>query len=500
MLSRRIDRELKAGDLAVRDGDYARGLSHYQKYADIDTSGRCLTNASLAAFKLGEIEASIEFAKRAIRQNPSIVEAYVNLSAALATAKKLHEAVDVCDSGLKLDQNNVQLWSNRGGAQTQLGFYEEGSASLSKALELNPQHVFSLLNNGNALRSLLRLEDAEQCYLRAHSLDRTSSDALWNLAILYLLKGEFEKGLPLYEARWSTSHQASDRFHSPKPWVDSSRYYNSILIWPEQGVGDEIMFASHFGFLHLLSRRVSIIADERLIPMFRRSFPVFDFLPRVGYINHNDYEAHLPIGSLPLLRFQMGISQSWFGKPYLIPPANSKGIEDIKRCIPQGKRLVGISWRSHNDKTQTDRTIPLIELLKTLDPSADFAINLQYGESAEEFEASCKALDLSHHSTAEIDKFNDWEGLSTLVAACDQVVSVDNSTAHLAGSLGVSSFILLPLCPDWRWGLESTFSQWYESVQLVRQDTSRNWDHALNELNAALARKRGPKPPSPDRT
>lgn len=146
-------------------------------------------------------------------------------------------------------------------------------------------------------------------------------------------------------------------------------------------------------------------------------------------------------------------------------------------------RLVGISWSTNSSKEDSSqRSITTDLLAKYLGKIPVKYINLQYGDTAQDILRMHTLLGMDVHHVDKLDLFNDLDGLSTLISACDIVISIDNVTANLAGALGIDTRLLLPLTADERWGLKRNDSYWYESLKLYRQEKFGDWHKPLETL------------------
>jgi ADP-heptose:LPS heptosyltransferase len=144
-----------------------------------------------------------------------------------------------------------------------------------------------------------------------------------------------------------------------------------------------------------------------------------------------------------------------------------------------------LAWHTKNRKTGRSRSIDL-QLLGRLSARPGLHwVSLQYGERAslEEQAANTPIL-----IDPEIDQLSNIDQFAAQVAAMDLVITIDNSTAHLAGALGVPTWVLLPFAPDWRWQLSCTDSPWYPTVRLFRQTKLGNWESVVREVESALER------------
>jgi ADP-heptose:LPS heptosyltransferase len=165
--------------------------------------------------------------------------------------------------------------------------------------------------------------------------------------------------------------------------------------------------------------------------------------------------------------------------------------ESIRRALTasaSGKKLCGISWRSTNAKTGSDRSLEIKAFVDMLRSDNLQFVSLQYGDTAEEIERAKAELGVTVLSYKDIDNFKDIDGLASLIQACDLVVSIDNTTVHLAGALGKDTRVLLPLVAEWRWLADRDDSPWYASVKLYRQVRDRDWAVPFEKLKADLSR------------
>ena len=143
---------------------------------------------------------------------------------------------------------------------------------------------------------------------------------------------------------------------------------------------------------------------------------------------------------------------------------------------------IGISWHTSDPNTGKARSIPLEVMLESLAKPGRVFVDLQYGLDHSATDATALAQKVRLHRSAFVNPYDDIEGLAALISACDQVITIDNTTAHLAGALGQRVGVLLPAIPDWRWMLDRTDSPWYPTMQLFRQKAEGDWWGPLQEL------------------
>ena len=139
--------------------------------------------------------------------------------------------------------------------------------------------------------------------------------------------------------------------------------------------------------------------------------------------------------------------------------------------------MIGICWAGRptheNDK---NRSCPVHYFMRLLDKANITLVSLQRDQSPPSHDCmiDCSAL------------LTDFSKTAALIKQCDLIITVDTVIAHLAGSLGKPTWIILPFVPDWRWLLDREDSPWYNSVRLFRQHTHKQWDDVFERVATAL--------------
>ena len=313
-------------------------------------------------------------------------------------------------------------------------------------------------------------------------IDPYYAEAHKNLGLIDLRQLDFERGFDLYEWRWKTDQNFGKRLVSDKPaWSGESG--KAVFIWSEQGIGDELMFSTILKEAQAVCSKLILRCDERLIPLFERSFSGnIRFVTGKESVPETEYDYQLPVGSLPRL-FRKSLESFQQGAGAFLQPDQDrvKHLRDKLRTISQ-QPICGISWRGGKKGAARLRSIDLALLAKTLSDSNQTLVNLQYDATDAELQALEKNHGIKVFTIPEVDNFHDLDGLAALISACDNIVSVTNTTVHLASVLGVHTHALIPFAPDWRWGRESQSSYWYNAPTLHRQNKINDWTNALINL------------------
>jgi hypothetical protein len=256
-------------------------------------------------------------------------------------------------------------------------------------------------------------------------------------------------------------------------------------------VGDELMFGTMLKEFGGYCGRLLVEVDRRLLPLYRRSFgDEVEWIERGVEVEESRYDLQIPIGSLGLHLRPSVESFAGHGGGYLV--ADRERSERLRASlgVSSEEHLVGLSWRSASPKTGIRRSLGLLELIEALKGPGVRFVSLQYGSVGEEIEEVYRRSGVRVLECAEVDNFTDLDGLASLLWGCDEVVTVGNATAHLAGSIGKRAQVLLPYVAEWRWMHEGDRSVWYDSVRLYRQRERGQWEGVLKELSEQITQER----------
>jgi len=446
---------------------------------------------------------AIAYFDQALKFKADYTDAHYNKGNALKDLCHFEQAVQSFEHAIALNHNYAQAYLNKGMALKELGQFDAALECYANALRVNPAYSDVYSNMGILQTELKRWPEAMRSFQEALNLNPEHAQALWNKSLLLLLHGDFKGGFALYSARWREEVLISPVFKSQKPWAVRSGSLGAcgrLLVWSEQGIGDEIMFGSLLSQACSLSKELIVQLDRRLVPLFQRSFPQHVFIPKGEVINEELYDQHMPIGQLAEM-FCLNLDAfKAIPTSYLICDPNQRvQIKDKLVSKSNPRPIIGISWRSKNDKKGADRSMSVTDLVGTLSMNIEGGfdtdrfsfVNLQYGATQEEISRVGEMLGAELLSMDEIDNYSDIDGLASLIGACDAVVSIDNSTVHLSGALGKPTFVLLPYSADWRWGLNESQSHWYPSLFLYRQDSAGAWAQPLFKLQSDLLNAMG---------
>ncbi len=368
---------------------------------------------------------------------------------------------------------------------------DEAIARYQKALQLNPGLADAYNNLGVSLMEKGQVIEAMACYRKALKVDAHFANAHFNLSLALLLEGRFKEGWDEYEWRWLTEEYVKQKKELPLPmWDGSPLHDKSILVFAEQGVGDEIMFASCLPEIVAEAKQCIVETDKRLIPLFMRSFPGAKFLERsqtIGYSPEvSSTDLKIAMGSLPKF-LRPTLASFPKRKAFLIPDVSLVVVwRDRYKKLGDGLKL-GISWRGGSTRaTRRTRSTILKQWAGLFSLQQVHFINLQYGECKDELKEAKESLGVIIHDWDDVDPLKNLDFFAAQIAALDLIISVDNATVHMAGALGIPVWTLLPFTCDWRWMQDFAGTPWYPTMRLFRQDTYGEWDGVFEHIYYAL--------------
>lgn len=455
-------------------------------------------NLGNALLRQGEHTAALAALDEALRLRPDYARAYANRAKCLLLAERLEAAEASARQAVACDPELAEGWSALGKVLKAGARFAEAEAVLREARRRPPPDASTLLELSLTLRELGRIEEALAVQREAAALDPANDNGALNEAFLLLTLGDFAAGWERYERRWGTGDfVASVRPFAQPRWQGEALGARSLLLSLEQGLGDTVQFAR---YLPLLARRhpqarLLYEVQQPALELMRHSFRS---LPQIAvYPHHNKaggnlppFDLHLPFASLPYV-LGTRLDSVPGAVPYLEAPAPRRYREDGDRLV------IGLSWQSRS-RSGRKRNLPLERLARTLARPGVRLLDLQYGDTQAERQALAAAGIALLHDPA-VDPSADLGAFAGQVAACDLVVSIDNTTVHVAGALAVPCWALLPWVADWRWMLRREDTPWYPTVKLYRQPALGAWEPVLArvaaDLDALLAGQRGPLAP-----
>jgi len=437
----------------------------------------------------GDHEHAIDLIGRAVALRPEQAEQHGNLATALLGAGKTDQAEASYRRAVAIEPRYVEGHYNLANLLRAKGDAMAAVAAFETALALQPNHAQARNNLAMLLwEDLGDSRAAERQFRLLLSLAPDWATGHMNYGLYRLAAGAYVEGWDEYEWRWrSDSYGERDWGQGLPRWTGEVLAGKGLLLWGEQGVGDQILYGTMLRDIARLSgARITVAVSSRLVALFRRSLSPhgMDVVARGEKV---DAVAQCPFGSLGrwVRRTEADFANAG---TYLQADAVRVGaVRDVYRAAGAGRRLVGLSWRSGNTTIGAEKSIPVTDLIPLLRAPGILWVNLQYGDCTDDL-AAMRAAGVEIHTQGGVDSLRDMDGFAAQVAALDAVVSISNTTVHVAGALGVPTRLLLAAGRGrlWYWPDRDSGARWYDSVSLVRQSRPGDWSSACGILAAGI--------------
>ena len=443
-------------------------------------------NKGLILNELKFFEEALIQIKLALELAPSNYEIFNNLGNALNGLKLFDDAINNYDQAIKLNSKYADAYYNRGLAYQKLYKFEEALLDYNEAIALNSKFTKAFNNRGLLFKEQLIYSRAIQDFICALQLNPLLSEAHINLSIIYLLQLNFAEGWIHFEQRQRLvdfKNKSKNKIYLDKMPED----IEPILLIGEEGLGDQIIYLSLLHEIGQLKNKINIQIDHRLVPLFQRSFPAFDFFSYNENCVPDSYKYQALLGSLP--RLYRNSKEDFINQKKSFLVSNSTQVSALrKKILLKHKYACGIAWKSKNEEIGAFKSASLIDFLPILQIHDINFIDLQYGETLDERKhlEICNNIKLT--KIDGIDNFNDIDGLASLIDACDFIVTISNVTAHIAGALGKKVFLIVPYETGkiWYWHDGLNESLWYPTIQIFMQTKTGEWIKPINEIKKLL--------------
>lgn len=440
-----------------------------------------LCNLALVRLAQQRQDEAVGLFRRTLLSHPEHRLSRLNLAHALVDMQQFDEAKKEFGVAITGSPQDPDFLAGLATVDYAAGNYETALVQLERISASHPTHYLSNMYLGLTLRELRRFDEASACFRRLTTAQPGDASAQLNLAFVLLAQGHYAEGWRAYEYRKWTPETPGRVFDIPE-WNGQSTQA-AVLLYGEQGLGDEIMFASCIPDAARQASNAYLQCDPRLGALYTRSFPQLRIVPlereqrEAALRQFLPMAAQLPVGSLPsLFRRNRGDFPAHQG--YLsADPMKIARWQDKLPAKQLGPRI-GICWRGGITQTNiASRTIALARWRPILAVRGAQFVSLQHGAvDAEIAEVQATQGITIHYYPGAADNIDEF---AALIGSMDLVISVQATTVHFAGALGCRCWVLLPFSTEWRYLAEGETMPWYPSVKLYRQPAPHDWDPVL---------------------
>ena len=490
----RIQSLLDRGESLRRAGDIERAKLCYVEILSLDAAvAAAHSELALLLTISGRMQEALRHYRAAHAIEPLTGAALESGVRVLLQNGQTDEARSVAEASVERHPPSYESWLALGLATMACNDYGRAIAAFDRAVALRPDSADAHANRGIALQNLGRFDEAHAEYARAIHEHPDHPLARFHQSLAWLTTSHYARGWAAYETRLLDPALAPRPQHFPR-WDGSSPAGRRLLVYGEQGLGDEIMFASCIPDLVRARARCVIECNPALRALFTRSFPDTIVYPASADksvpepIRANGIEQEVPLGSLPLYYRSSAAAFERRGGYLRADPDRVSAWR--RRLTASGPGLtVGISWQGGTASTRTAlRSVPLEQWLPILTVPGVRFVSLQYTRDAQQSLAVLQqkhGISVAHWAEA----IADYDETAALVCALDLTVSVCTSIVHLAGALGRPVWVMVPHNPEWRYGYVGETMLWHPSARLFRQQQAREWQPVISSVAGALRKR-----------
>jgi len=439
----------------------------------------------------GDLNAAEHAYRAVLDENAKDANAWVYLGILLFDRRHFAESVDAYQQAIELKPRNPIAWNNMGNSHRMLGRVDEAEQCFASSLKQKPGYLSALKNRGTLWVWSGEIERGLQWYQRGLEVDPNNAELHRNLGVIYLLLQDFDRGWPEYRWRWKMPDLQRPSIPAPI-WQGESLQGKSIIIYPEQGLGDAIQFVRVATSLKERGATVVLRCHSRLLALFtsapgidqwnleHATPPPVDF--QASFIEVVDrlyqqtrtvvYGNERILGSEGYLTVSQALIDYW-----------GKWIDQTCPRDTATKQRVGINWQGNRGHhADVYRSAPLTVLRPLAEQDSLQLFSLQFGDGVDQLDEcdfATSIQQLPEHLDTDGGAFTDT---AAILKHLDYVVTTDTAIAHLAGAVGTPVKLLLSKVPDWRWGMTGERTPWYPSLRLYRQQKIGQWEPVINQL------------------
>lgn len=456
--------------------------------------GNAQTSLWLAATLagLGDDQTALDITIAGLAEHPEGTELLKQAAECALRLDREPQAMVWLQQIVALGKADATTYNNLGDCFNQREEFEQAVPLLSKALELDPSLGESRHNLAYALHCLGRYAEAREHLDILLASDRNDFSARWYRSTTLLAAHCYREGWQDYEFRF-VSTAVEGRLIPLPLWRGESLSGRKIVVTAEQGIGDELMFASCLPELVAVAGKCVIECNKRLLSLYRRSFPHAEVVEWINSPNppwlekHGDADFHVFCGSLPL-HFRGSAETFATTRPHLVADADQIAHFRTRLASLGAGLKVGVAWRGGAKASRAKtRSLALTQLQPLFGISGCRFVSLQYGDCVQEVEAHNQNSTTPLHHWPEA--ITDLDAFAALVAALDLIVTVCSAPVHFAGGLGKPALVLTPYAPEWRYRGVAGRMVWYPSLRLFPQQALDDWDGVISAVAETVGRE-----------
>lgn len=470
------------GVLELQARNFAAATGYLQRAVSCAPCAEYHNNLGLAWRHRGDADTARAQFETALRLQAGHIDAAVNLATLWREGGRTGEARALLEGLIDTASSHPAFWYNLALVELDAREYSRARQALERALALDPADADARFNLAVLHKNDGEPERAATLFDGLVEHPRHGAKSRWYLSQCRLLQGDHERGWQHFAERFEALGINYRATQLPS-WGGEPLADGALLICAEQGIGDELLFATHLPLVENRTRNPVFECDRRLVDLFQRSYPEVRCIAR-GADPGRAPTHHCAAGDLVRLT-NPDLSDPGAGsRPLVVDAARAADLVHVRIDCP----VIGLSY--HTAGSNAVRRMPPPEFWCLLRDFSDGVILIDLQADPDRSIGPPPPLRDGGllHTVEGLDLYDDLDGLAALIAGLDHVITIDNSIVHLAGSLAVPTTLLLSTTHDWRWLTGSSSVPWYPTVDIIRQDSRDDWDSVADALRQRLLR------------
>ena len=428
---------------------------------------------------------AIEVYKEGLNIDPGNYYLNYNMGVAYANNEDPESSMTYLKKNIEQNANNFDAWITLAAQQIKLRLYDDAIKSIKKCNEISPNHPYVLFQTAIMNIKNADIENGKKLLRKFLNLDPENPDGNFYYGIILLYEKNFKDAIKYYRYRRKIKkpYGRFDDFEFPDIHKDSK-----VIIGWEQGIGDQLLYLRLLNSFIIKYPNVTLITTDKLFDLIAPNFP------DISVINTTECEKvienssdSIKINQASLLYYEENVEDS-------LKKAKKMEILDIYKFpanFEHKKKKIGISWSSQNKNIGKEKSISLEEYHPIFQIEDTNFINLQSGDVLEEINLVQEKLKTQIYHDKELDYFNDIKKLAALANQCDYIVTTSNVTAHIAGSIGIKTYVLIPHGHGklWYWFSNDENCIWYPSITLINQKKDKSWKDEIIKIKEIIEKE-----------
>ena len=453
-----------------------------------------ILNLSVLLQEKNQTEEALKYLNTLIKLSPDHQKAHYNIGKCYQAQCRFDDALIAFNKALGFNPNDHDAHFAIANTFSDIANYDDAIKHIKIAITIKPGWAQAYNNWANYLAGQDKHEEAVSVFDQAISCEPNNINARVNRSLSLLTLGKLEAGWQDYKYRAESDAPYYRTVASELPrWDGSDPRDKSILVWNEQGLGEEILFASLLADLAKIAGSCTLLCSPKLYLVFKRSFSHFPGLEITNsehtQFTDSDFDFQTSLADLGRF-FRSSLSKFPKPTPYLAWNSELRNSfrADLEERFGKNRKFVGISWASDNPIIGKEKTVPLGQWQTLLSSPGVTFINVQYGSAAMDTAVLPPELRRNIVTVNTVNLDGDLEDTLALLGALDEFVTSSNTTAHLAGAAGVQTHVMVPRARAriWYWFLEGSSGPWYAAVHLHRPNRAGTFEDAMGNIAKGL--------------